>query len=116
MFFDLRKKEREIEKKKQKQGRREGERRGLLGMPVIFLVAFWSSQLDNKLCITISTGVKTLMVRNDGCSGDPCKSAWGRSSCCSLLLKLLAPSLLSPRRAGPGQRREGLRERVNTFL
>lgn len=77
------------------------EREGvLLSMPVISLMAFWSSQLDNKLCITTSTGIKTLAVGNDGCSGDPGKFAWGQNNCRSLLLKLFSRSQLSPRRTG----------------
>ena len=80
----------------------------LLGLPVISLMAFWSSQLDNKLCITTSTDIKTLGVRNDGCFSDPYKFAWGQNNCSSLLLGLLPSSPLSQ----PGQRREGLFSRV----
>ena len=71
-------------------------------MPVISLMAFWSNQLDNKLCITISTGIKMLAVRNDGCSGDLCKFAWGQNNCRGLLLKVFSLVQLSPRRIGPG--------------
>ena len=77
----------------------------------ISLVAFWSSQLDNKLCITTSTGIKTLGMRNDGCFSDPYKFAWGQNNCPSLLLGLF-PSFPLPR---PSQRREGVFSRVSTL-
>lgn len=51
----------------------------LLGLPVISLVAF-GRQSDNKLCITTSTGIKTLGMRNDGCFSDPYKFAWGQNT------------------------------------
>lgn len=54
-----RKKNREREAEGGREGRKERGR--LLGMPVISLMAFWSSQLDNKLGITISTGIKRLV-------------------------------------------------------
>lgn len=80
-----------IGKEKRRQGGKERVG-GLLGMSVISLMAFCSSQLNNKLCITISTSIKTLAVRNDDWLRDPCRFAWGQNNCPSLLLKLFSLS------------------------
>lgn len=91
---------------REKRGREWGKKSegGHLGLPVISLMALWSSHLDNKLCTAISAGLKILAMRNDGCLGDPCKFAWVQNNCGCQLLKLLSLSLLSPRRGGPGWR------------
>lgn len=76
-------------------------------MPAISLMALRSSQLDNKLCTTTSTGIKTLAVGHDGWSGDPGKFARGQNNCRSLLLKLFSRSQSPPRRTGLARGRKG---------
>lgn len=73
-----------------KGGREKGERSVCA---CYFSHGLWSHQLDDKLCITVSAGIRTLASRNDGCSGDPCKFAWVQNNCLSLLLKLFSLSL-----------------------
>lgn len=96
--FTLKKKEREGSgrgRQRTKEGGREGESEKPPRHACYSSHGLLVNQFDNKLFITFSAGIQVLVVRNDGCSGDPCKFAWVQNHCLSLLFKLLSLFLVS---------------------